>query len=73
VNVYAIKARGIFGGGMAIVAAPTRGAAMQIAANCIQDDLWCTDYTEPTEVELFSAVQCNTEVPLVLVHFETGE
>lgn len=68
-KVFALKARGYYGGGMAIVAAEDAETAMAMA-NAVEDSVWHVNYAEAYEV---------TELPVVataagvLAHHETGE
>lgn len=69
-NVYAIKAYGNYGGGMAVVAADSEDEAKSVADK-IQDSIWRVRYGKPESVELLPCV-CGG-VARVLEHFETGE
>ena len=68
-TVYAIKAYGNYGGGMAIVAAENEEAAKKLATGC--DSNWHTRYHEPESIE---ALPVSYEGhALVLAHYATGE
>ena len=68
-SVYAIKAYGSYGGGMAIVAATSEAEAKGLATGL--DMQWCTRYHEPESVELLPVSYAGT--PRVLANYETGE
>ncbi len=69
-NVYAIKAFGVYGGGMAVVAAESEGEAKALAETA-EASYWSVRYGKPESVEL---LPCACEGPArVLVHYETGE
>lgn len=69
-NVYAIKAYGNSGGGMAVVAADSEDEA-KAAADKIVDSVWHVRYGAPESVEL---LPCVCQGPArVLAHYETGE
>lgn len=70
-DVYEIKANGDYGGGVAIVAAPSEGDAIRLAST-IYDLLWSTDYSHPYSVALIEGVS-SAGPARVLTHFETGE
>ena len=69
-NVYAIKAYGNYGGGMAVVAADSESDATALAKK-INDPTWNVRYGEPDDVEMLPCV-CDGP-PRVLTHYETGE
>jgi hypothetical protein len=69
-NVYAIKAYGTYGGGMAVVAADNEGEAKTLAEKA-EASSWGVRYREPESVELLPCV-CDGPAR-VLVHYETGE
>lgn len=69
-NVYAIKAYGTYGGGMAVVAAKSEDEAKALAEKA-EDSYWAVRYGTPQSVEL---MPCKCGGPArVLVHYETGE
>ena len=68
-TVYAIKAHGNYGGGMAIVAATDKGEAELLAAPL--DRQWHTRFDAPESVDVLP-VQCEGE-PRVLAWYATGE
>ena len=68
-TVYAIKAYGELGGGMAIVAANSESEAMELAAKK-EASPWKVDYKNPIEIEIVP-IKCGCE-PRVLVSFEYG-
>lgn len=69
-NVYAIKAYGSYGGGMAVVAADSEDDAKALAEKA-ENSYWCVRYGSPGSVDLLPLV---CEGPArVLVHYETGE
>lgn len=69
-NVYAIKARGTYGGGMSVVAAHSVDEAKAIAAKN-DNSMWNVRYDKPESVELLPLAY---EGPTrVLAHYETGE
>lgn len=68
-NVYAIKASGRYGGGMAVVAAEDESAA-RLIGETIQDRMWRTDYSKG-DIEL---LPCQCAAPArVIFHYEVGE
>lgn len=69
-NLYAVKAHGDWGGGMAVVIANDAAQAKQVAA-MIRDDIWATDYAHPEEVVGLPGIVSGP--PRVVTHFETGE
>ena len=69
-NVYAIKANGNYGGGMAVVAAESEREA-RVLADKAEDSTWRVNYDSPESVELLPCV-CDGPAR-VLVHYETGE
>lgn len=69
-NVYAIKADGNYGGGMAVVAADSEDDAKALAENGARS-IWNVRYGKPIEVELLPCV-CDGP-PRVLTYYETGE
>jgi hypothetical protein len=69
-NVYAIKAYGHYGGGMAVVAADSEDEAKAIADRT-EDSIWHVRYGAPESVELLPCV-CDGPAR-VLAHYETGE
>lgn len=72
-NVYAIEGRGIFGCGVAIVAADSETEAVATAAT-IHDHMWNTDYGRPTNVRALDGVHASRVAGArVLYHFEHGE
>ena len=69
-NVYAIKAYGNYGGGMAVVAADSEDEAKAVADKT-KDSIWHVRYGRPESVEL---LPCACEGPArVLAHYEAGE
>jgi len=70
-KVFAIKATGTYGGGMAVVAASEQGQAEAIASN-IFDHVWNTRYHVPDSVEELPDVFADG-LPRVLSHHELGE
>ena len=70
-NVYAIQATGIYGGGMAIVAAHSAEEATQIASD-IHDPNWHVRYHQPNKVELLP-LTFEGDTPCIITHYETGE
>lgn len=69
-NLYTLKARGNYGGGMAVVAAADEQRARELAST-IRDSTWQTDYRNAYEVTLLRVHYVDKEG--VLDHFETGE
>lgn len=68
-TVYAIKAYGMYGGGMAIVGATTEDEAKRLATGL--DTNWNTRYHEPESVVILPVTYSGD--PSVLTHYETGE
>lgn len=68
-KVWAIKAYGNYGGGMAIVAADDAQMACTLA-NQAESSVWHVDYQRPESVE---ELPLQAEVAGVLAHYETGE
>ena len=69
-NVYAIKAYGNYGGGMAVVAAGSESEAKELAEKA-EKSLWRVRYGAPESADLLPLV---CEGPArVLAHYETGE
>lgn len=68
-KVYALKADGNYGGGMAIVAAPNPRRARQLATGI--DKTWHTRYHSADAEEL--PITYKGKRAKVLVHYETGE
>lgn len=69
-NVYAIKAYGHYGGGMAVVAADREDEAKALAEKA-EESYWSVRYGEPASMEL---LPCSCDGPArVLTHYETGE
>ena len=69
-NVYAIKAYGYYGGGMAVVVADSEDEAKAVA-NKAEASIWNVRYGDPESVEL---LPCLCDGPArVLAHYETGE
>jgi len=69
-NVYAIKAYGNYGGGMAVVAADSEEEALEVAGQIV-DQIWYVQYRRPESVE---QLPCHTVgLPRVSAHYETGE
>lgn len=69
-NVYAIKAYGRYGGGMAIVAAIEEWQAVEVASK-ISDTIWNTRYDKPESITLLPLTFDGG--PMVIEHYETGE
>jgi hypothetical protein len=69
-NVYAIKAYGNYGGGMAVVAADSEDDAKAIADKT-EDRVWHVRYGNPSSVEQLPCVCVGPA--RVLAHYETGE
>lgn len=69
-KVYAIKAYGRGGGGMAIVAANSKVEACVLAQE-EENSMWQVDYETPEEIELLPC-ECAGQAR-VLTHYETGE
>ena len=69
-NVYAIKAYGIYGGGMAVVAADSEEDAKTLASKA-ENSVWNVRYGRPETVELLPCTYKGTAQ--VLAHYETGE
>jgi len=72
-KIFTIKARGTYGGGMAVVAADDEAEATQIAAASLGRDVWRTRYDKPDEVTAIVDVSGVDIQRGVLDHFETGE
>lgn len=70
-NIYAVKASGTYGGGMAIVAAPDEATAKHIASVQISDP-WHTRYDRPDSITRLP-IEIDLDMAVVLEHFETGE
>lgn len=70
-NVYAIKATGNFGGGLAVVAASSKAEAIALASH-IEDQIWRVRYCTPDHVETLLGAW-SAGPPRVLTHYETGE
>jgi hypothetical protein len=69
-KVYAIKAFGHYGGGMAVVAAPSEDEA-KVLAQQKESSYWRVRYEEPESIEV---LPCRCDGPArVLAHYETGE
>ena len=69
-NIYAIKAYGNYGGGMAVVAADSEDEAKALADKA-EESYWNVRYGKPESVDL---LPCVCEGPArVLIHYETGE
>ena len=68
--VFAVRAYGTYGGGLAVVAASAPQDAVRVASTIV-DEIWRTRYHEPYEVRRLDCVAVGT--PRVLTHFETGE
>ena len=70
-RVYSVRGQGIYGGGLAIIAAANETEARQIAKT-IRDETWHTRYggddSEIAELEGVTAERAG-----VVDHFETGE
>lgn len=69
-NVYSIKAYGVRGAGMAVVAAVSESEAKELAA-LEETSIWCVDYISPYSVDLLPLIYEGP--PQVLSHFESGE
>lgn len=70
-KVYAIKASGTHGGGMAIVVARTEKQALTLASR-IECSSWCVLYWTPDQVEVLGGCQCEGPAR-VLTYYENGE
>lgn len=68
-NVYALKATGHYGGGMAIVAADSEKKAMVLATGLDRD--WQTKFHTPHSVELLPVTYQGKAK--VLIWYATGE
>ena len=69
-NIYAIKAYGTYGGGMAIVAAKSEEEAKNLA-EAAEKSSWAVRYGKPESVEILPLSFKGS--PRVLAHYETGE
>ena len=76
-KVWAIKARGYYSGGMAIVAADDAQTACRLANHAEGNvwhgrwqSIWNVDYLQPESVE---ELPLQAEVEGVLAHYEMGE
>lgn len=69
-NVYAIKAGGHYGAGMAIVAAENEAQAKGLAVAAEQSP-WRIDYHQPDSIEVLPCAYSGP--PRVLVQHEAGE
>ena len=69
-NVYAIHAYGNYGGGMAVVAAPSKEIATELAQKK-ENSVWNVNYLEPNDIEILPVEY--EGLPCVLTSFETGE
>ncbi len=68
-NIYAIKARAKYGGGMAIVAAQDEEQAIALASTI--EDTWRTDWANPVYIKALPVDYHGTEQ--ILEHHEAGE
>lgn len=70
-KVYAIKASGTYGGGMAIVVARTEKQALTLASQ-VERSSWNVRYETPDHVEVLPNCRCDGPAR-VLTYHETGE
>jgi hypothetical protein len=70
-NVYVIQASGMYGGGVAIVAAMEEYRAKELATLVRQRGSWNVRYDKPEKVTLLPVKYSGAE--MVLYNFETGE
>ncbi len=68
-NIFTVKARGNYGGGMAVVQAETQSRAVELCSTI--HDVWSTRYHRPESIELICTIDSTEEK--LLDHFETGE
>lgn len=70
-NVYAIKAYGKYGGGMAIVAAHDEEEAKALSAGL--DQMWHTRFDRPDSIDVLSSLAYFDDKAAVIAWHATGE